>query len=81
MKRILLFCLFLASSGQFSSQQSADKALQTLNENFSQESIYILTDKDLYLSGETVWFNAMVFRNFTTSDISTNWSGYKFSLF
>jgi hypothetical protein len=72
MKRILLFCLFLASSGQFSSQQSADKALQTLNENFSQESIYILTDKDLYLSGETVWFNAMVFRNFTTSDISTN---------
>ncbi|AYN02113.1 hypothetical protein [Chryseobacterium sp. 3008163] len=72
MKRILLFCLFLASSGQFSSQQSADKALQTLNENFSQESIYILTDKDLYLSGETVWFNAMVFRNFTKSDISTN---------
>lgn len=72
MKRILLFCLFLASSGQFSSQQSADKALQTLNENFSQESIYILTDKDLYLFGETVWFNAMVFRNFTTSDISTN---------
>lgn len=72
MKRTLLFCLFLASSGQFSSQQSADKALQTLNENFSQESIYILTDKDLYLSGETVWFNAMVFRNFTTSDISTN---------
>lgn len=72
MKRIFLFCLFLASSGQFSSQQSADKALQTLNENFSQESIYILTDKDLYLSCETVWFNAMVFRNFTTSDISTN---------
>jgi len=72
MKRILLFCLFLASSGQFSSQQSADKALQTLNEKFSQESIYILTDKDLYLSGETVWFNAMVFRNFTTSDLSTN---------
>ena len=72
MKRILLFCLFLASSGQFSSQQSADKALQTLNEKFSQESIYILTDKDLYLSGETVWFNALVFRNFTTSDLSTN---------
>lgn len=72
MKRILLFCLFLVFSGQFSSQQSADKALQTLNENFSQESIYILTDKDLYLSGETVWFNGMVFRNFTTSDISTN---------
>ncbi len=72
MKRILLFCFSFAFFSQFSSQQSADKALQTLNEQFSQESIYILTDKDLYLSGETVWFNAMVFRNFTASDISTN---------
>ncbi|MCU7616860.1 hypothetical protein NZ698_06600 [Chryseobacterium sp. PBS4-4] len=72
MKRILLFCFLAAFSSPFSSQQSADKALQTLNEKFSQENIYILTDKDLYLSGETLWFNAMVFRNFTTSDISTN---------
>jgi hypothetical protein len=62
----------VAFSSPFYSQQSADKALQTLNEKFSQENIYILTDKDLYLSGETVWFNAMVFRNFTTSDLSTN---------
>ena len=72
MKRILLFCFLVAFSSPFSSQQSADKALQTLNEKFSQENIYLLTDKDLYLSGETVWFNAMVFRNFTTSDLSTN---------
>lgn len=72
MKRIILFCFLSASFSHFYSQQSADKALQNLNEKFSQENIYILTDKDLYLSGETVWFNAMVFRNFTTSDISTN---------
>ncbi|MCW3168813.1 hypothetical protein OMO38_09795 [Chryseobacterium sp. 09-1422] len=72
MKRILLFCFFSAFTGQLSSQQTVDKALQTLNEKFSQENIYMLTDKDLYLSGETVWFNAMVFRNFTTSDLSTN---------
>lgn len=72
MKRILLFCLFTAFTGRFSSQQTVDKALQTLNEKFSQENIYMLTDKDLYLSGETIWFNAMVFRNFTTSDLSTN---------
>lgn len=72
MKRILLFCFLSAFSSQFYSQQSIDKALQTLNEKFSQENIYILTDKDLYLSGETVWFNAMVFRNFTNSDLSTN---------
>lgn len=72
MKRILLFCFLLAFSSRSYSQQSADKALQTLNEKFSQENIYLLTDKDLYLSGETVWFNAMVFRNFTISDLSTN---------
>ncbi|MCX8531059.1 hypothetical protein [Chryseobacterium luquanense] len=72
MKRIITFCFLLALNSQFSSQQSADKALQTLNDNYSQEHIYILTDKDLYLSGETVWFNAMIFRNFTTSDLSTN---------
>lgn len=72
MKRILLFCFLLVFTDQLFSQQSPDKALQTLNEKFSQESIYILTDKDLYLSGETVWFNGMVFRNFTSSDISTN---------
>lgn len=72
MKRIIIVCFALASFGQAYSQQSADKALQYLNENFSQENIYVLTDKDLYLSGETVWFNAMVQRNFTISDISTN---------
>ncbi|WP_265428513.1 hypothetical protein [Chryseobacterium sp. YIM B08800] len=72
MKRIITFCFLLASFSHIHSQQSADKALQYINENFSQENIYILTDKDLYLSGETLWFNAMVFRNFTISDLSTN---------
>ncbi|MFY1045832.1 hypothetical protein [Chryseobacterium sp. GP-SGM7] len=72
MKRIITFCFFWALSSHFSSQQAADKALQTLNDKFSQEHIYILTDKDLYLSGDIVWFNAMIFRNFTISDISTN---------
>ncbi|MEG1591989.1 hypothetical protein [Chryseobacterium sp.] len=72
MKRIITFCFVLASFSHIHSQQSADKALQYINENLSQENIYILTDKDLYLSGETLWFNAMVFRNFSISDFSTN---------
>lgn len=72
MKRIITFCFVLASFSHIHSQQSADKALQYINENLSQENIYILTDKDLYLSGETLWFNAMVFRNFSISDLSTN---------
>jgi hypothetical protein len=72
MKRIITFCFVLASFSHIHSQQSADKALQYINENLSQENIYILTDKDLYLSGETLWFNAMVFRNFSISDNSTN---------
>jgi len=72
MKRIITFCFLLASFSHIHSQQSADKALQYINENLSQENLYILTDKDLYLSGETLWFNAMVFRNFTISDLSTN---------
>lgn len=72
MKRIITFCFLLASFSHIHSQQSADKALQYINENISQENIYILTDKDLYLSGETLWFNAMVFRNFSISDNSTN---------
>lgn len=72
MKRIITFCFLLASFSHIHSQQSADKALQYINENISQENIYILTNKDLYLSGETLWFNAMVFRNFSISDNSTN---------
>jgi hypothetical protein len=72
MKRIITFCFLLASFSHIHSQQSADKALQYINENLSQENIYILTNKDLYLSGETLWFNAMVFRNFSISDNSTN---------
>ncbi|MCD1117744.1 hypothetical protein [Chryseobacterium turcicum] len=72
MKRIITFCFVLASFSHIHSQQSADKALQYINENLPQENIYILTDKDLYLSGETLWFNAMVFRNFTISELSTN---------
>lgn len=72
MKRIITFCFVLASFSHVHSQQSADKALQYINENLSQENIYILTDKDLYLSGETLWFSAMVFRNFSISEHSTN---------
>ena len=72
MKRIITFCFLLASYSHIHSQQSADKALQYISKNLSQENIYILTDKDLYLSGETLWFNAMVFRNFSVSDLSTN---------
>ncbi|MCD0477956.1 hypothetical protein LPB90_05780 [Chryseobacterium sp. LC2016-29] len=72
MKRIITFCFVLASFSHIHSQQSADKALQYISENLSQENIYILTDKDFYLSGETLWFNAMVFRNFSISDLSTN---------
>lgn len=72
MKRIITFCFVLASFSHIHSQQSADKALQYINENLSQENIYILTDKDLYLSGETLWFNAMILRNFTISELSTN---------
>jgi len=72
MKKIISFYFLLALFSHFYSQQTADQALQILNEKFSQENIYILTDKDLYLAGDKVWFSAMVFRNFAVSDISTN---------
>ena len=72
MKRIITFCFLLTLNSHFNSQQTADKALQTLNDNYSQEHVYVLTDKDLYLAGDTMWFNAMVFRNFNATDISTN---------
>ncbi len=55
-----------------SAQISAETALQTLDDQYPQEKIYLLTDKSSYTAGDHLWFKAFVMSGLTTSEISTS---------
>ena len=53
-------------------QTKLDTALKNLDENYAQEKIYILYNKEDYIAGENIWFKAFVFDGYKQSTISTN---------
>ncbi len=53
-------------------QQKLDTTLKTLSEKYNQEKIHITYNKNSYVAGETIWFNAFVFSGYEVSTISTN---------
>ena len=53
-------------------QTKLDTALKNLDENYAQEKIYILYNKEDYIAGENIWFKAFVFDGYKQSAISTN---------
>lgn len=46
-------------------------ALDTLQQFYPREKIYLLYDKQEYLAGENIWFSAFVFSGYDVSNIST----------
>ena len=71
--RTLLLCLLLLpSAGYLFAQNKAEQALQTLSEKYPQEKVYILYNKENYVAGENMWFNAFVFEGYNRSVISTS---------
>ena len=67
---LLLFLLLLP--GYLFAQNKAEQALQTLSEKYPQEKVYLLYNKDHYVAGENMWFNAFVFEGYNRSVISTS---------
>jgi len=67
----ILFSLFLIFSLQIFAQNNAEQAIQKLDQNFPQEKVYLLLNKEQYAAGDQIWFKAMVFDAYSRSNIST----------
>lgn len=71
MKKLIF--LFLVSTSYFvNAQLKAEVAIQQYDENFPQEKISLLLDKDKYVAGDQIWFKAFVLDGNTRSAISTS---------
>lgn len=53
-------------------QGKAETALQKFEENFPQEKVHLLFNKDQYVAGENIWFKSFVFEGYNRSEISTS---------
>ncbi|KFC19013.1 hypothetical protein [Epilithonimonas lactis] len=51
-------------------QSKLDNAITNLEENYSQEKVYILFDKDQYVAGDQILFQSFVFDGYNLSSIS-----------
>ncbi|HTN08976.1 hypothetical protein [Agriterribacter sp.] len=71
-RKLLLCLLLLSSAGYLLAQDKAEQALQTLLEKYPQEKLYLLYNKESYVAGENMWFNAFAFEGYNRSAISTN---------
>lgn len=65
---LLVLCLGLILNAQL----KPEDAIQQYDERFPQEKISILFDKDKYIAGDQIWFNAFVFEGNSRSEISTS---------
>lgn len=66
-----IFTLLLLISGLcINAQDRLDQALQLLESSYSQEKIYVLTDKEQYVAGDQIWFKAFAFEGYRKSGIS-----------
>lgn len=61
---------FLICTLAVGAQDKLDKAIDLLENNYSQEKIHLLTDKEKYISGDQIWFKAFAFDGYRRSEIS-----------
>ncbi|WP_379969188.1 hypothetical protein [Epilithonimonas sp. UC225_85] len=67
----ILFSLLLILSCQIFAQDKAEVAIQKLDQDFPQEKVYLMLNKDNYAAGDNIWFKAFVFDAYSRSTIST----------
>ena len=67
-----IFFLLLVSVVQPAlAQTKLEKAITSLENNYEQEKVYILTDKSQYAAGDQIWFKSFVFDGYNRSALST----------
>lgn len=70
MKKIFIFFLYVVGMSQLNAQDRIDKAIENLEQNYTQEKAYLLLDKDRYVVGDNLYFKAFVFNGYGRSTIS-----------
>lgn len=70
MKKIFIFFLYVVGMSQLNAQDKIDKAIQNLEQNYPQEKVYLLLDKDKYVVGDHIYFKSFVFNGYNRSAIS-----------
>ncbi|WP_333853835.1 hypothetical protein [Epilithonimonas sp.] len=71
MRKSFIFFLYVVGMMQFKAQDKIDKAVQNLEQNYIQEKVYVLLDKDNYIVGDNIYFKSFVFNGYSRSTIST----------
>ncbi|WP_027382211.1 hypothetical protein [Epilithonimonas caeni] len=70
MKKIFIFFIYVVGILPFKAQGRIDKAIQNLEQNYTQEKVYVLLDKDNYVVGDNIYFKSFVFDGYRRSAIS-----------
>ncbi|MFC0344284.1 hypothetical protein [Epilithonimonas hispanica] len=70
MRKSFIFFLYVAGIMQFKAQDKIDKAIQNLEQNYTQEKVYLLLDKDKYVVGDNIYFKSFVLNGYNRSPIS-----------
>jgi len=67
----IFFILLISTIQPVLSQTKLEKAITTLENNYEQEKVYLLTDKLQYVAGDQIWFKSFVFDGYNRSALST----------
>ncbi|MCL1668516.1 hypothetical protein M2T82_10630 [Elizabethkingia ursingii] len=72
MKNRIILSICLSFIYNIKAQSKIDQAIQILDQKYAQEKVYLLFDKEKYISGENMWFKAFVFDGYNRSTISSS---------
>jgi hypothetical protein len=67
----IFFLLLISTVQPVFSQTKLEKAITNLENNYEQEKVYLLTDKQQYAAGDQIWFKSFVFDGYNRSALST----------
>lgn len=67
----IFFLLLISAVQPALAQTKLEKAITSLENNYEQEKVYLLTDKSQYAAGDQIWFKSFVFDGYNRSALST----------
>lgn len=70
MRKSFIFFLYVVGMMHFKAQDKIEKAIQNLEQNYTQEKVFLLMDKDNYVVGDNIYFKTFVFNGYGRSRIS-----------